>query len=461
MNFDRFQEILQGSAGIETDLFIIILAAILLLMLGLLFLLIRKLFFSKNIEAILSKQLKSGNNKEVIRLAREYMDKNTSGFFVLYYLAQAYEMQKNWVNALKYYQDALKQIQEKNRLYTDVLYHTAQIYRNLGKQKEALSYYLMILEKDDSFTRAIFEIASYHYENKNYKKAREYLEAVLQKRPGLIDARFLYGKILFESANYAAAIKQFALLEKYDSNNYEVYYYKACVLEASRQYTNAISAYQKTIGFDTIPQSAKEQCQIAVVQCYIRLKEYHSGIEVMSDFLSEENSNDTKQQLIYLYANLLMNTGEEYQSLKNYERVYRMNFQFKDVQIIYEKYKNLLPHSFLAHYFTSNEEKFLFVCQKILGKGNFNLLYRSTDFYLFSKGVFYIVFFRHIEPPNFSKLTDIEIIIYSFPVSPQGLELYSLQGISENSITHALLKKAEVIARDEFIGIVKDVAEGI
>ena len=244
-------------------------------------------------------------------------------------------------------------------------------------------------------------------------------------------------------------------MEKYDPENPEIYYYKAQTLESTKHYTSAIDFYKKALEFENLSANIRDKIYLSVTRLYIKLKNYYTGIEAIPEFLNGVKDDIIIKELLYLYANMLWNTSEEYQSLKNYERVYKMDFQFKDIQVIYEKYKSILPHSFLSFYFTGNEDKFLLTCQNILGSQNFNIQHRSLDFYIFSKGVFSIIFYRHIEPINFSKLTDMEIMLNSAPVSPQGVELYTLQGISDEAVTHALLKKAQIITGDEFIGVVK------
>ena len=85
-------------------------------------------------------------------------------------------------------------------------------------------------------------------------------------------------------------------------------------------------------------------------------------------------------------------------------------------------------------------------------------MYRHLDYYIYEKGVFYVVFYRHIEPVSFSKLTDIEVMLNSFQTRPQNIEIYSLSGIMDDAVTHFLLKTSRLIEGDEFINTVKKVA---
>ncbi|MGA2142177.1 MAG: tetratricopeptide repeat protein [Brevinematales bacterium] len=463
---------------IQDDLIIIFASIIVLFLSGIIILSLRALFLHQSIEKSMMARIKAGKYNEVIDIARDFINISQSkgrrnpGMFVLYYLAQAYEAIDSLNNALKYYTEASLQASKYGRMYSTILLHIAKISFKLGKNKEAQANYMMLLDKDPDNAEALYELACVHYRNRSLKKARECLETVLKKRSGLIEARSLYGKILFDTGNYLPALKQFSLLEKYDPSNYEVFYYKAKCFENLKKYAESIRAYQFILGHEWKNEihsnnntlvGIREGSQISVINLYIKIKDYHSGIYYVSEYLSNPSSEETKTELIYLYANLLWNTGEEYQALKNFERIYMMNPGYKDVAIMHERYKKILPHTYLKAYFTSNESStdgldFDSLCKRILARHVFKLMYRHLDYYIYEKGVFYVVFYRHIEPASFSKLTEIEVMLNSFQTRPQNIEIYSLSGIMDDAITHFLLKSSHIIEGDEFINTVKKIA---
>jgi tetratricopeptide (TPR) repeat protein len=458
------------SMKMEDNLLIPFLGLILLFLSTFIFFIVRSLFFQESLERKIYKKAHHKEYSEVIRLANDFLENNqkqkkSNSLLILYYLGMAYEATSSFSNALKCYLDAGMLAVKSKKLYHSILLHTAKSYNEIGKSKEALAYYLMLLEQDSSNIEALYDLAKFHYQNKNGKKARGYLEKLLKKRPGLLDARLIYGKIFLESGAYSSALKQFELLKKYDRDNFEVHYYRAKTLENLKRYSDAVKNYQWILSQDWAPsdqidiQKAQEECKISVINLYIKVKDYQNGIRFVSEYLGKPGNDETKIELIYLYANLLWNSGEEYQALKNFERIYKIKSDYKDVSIIYERYKKILPQNYLARYFTSDEESernnFDGVCRRILGKHQFNLLYKHSDFYIYSKGVFYIIFYRHIEPIAFSKLTDIEVILNSYKVKSQNAEIYSLSGVREDAVTHFLLKNARLIEGEEFIMTLK------
>jgi len=464
--------------SIQEDLLVLFFAVVSIGLGIIIFVLFKSTFIHQRIERNLVKKLKNKEFNAVINLAKDFIDNEKppgkkEAIFVMYYLAQAYEALDSFTSALKFYQEASLLSGKNKRLSVSILIRIAFLYQKMGKVKDALAHYFMVLDKDEFNPEALYNIAWLYYNNKNFKKARESLEKLLKKRAGILEARFLYGKILFETNRYQDAYSQFCWLERYDRDNYELAYMKCRALENLKRYTEAIKEYRKLIEreWKDIPsdknkllQEILEKSKIAIINLFIKIKDYISGIQYVSQYLSEVTSEDTKTELLYLYANLLWNTGEEYKALKNFERIYMMEPDFKDVAIMYERYKKILPHSYVSQYFTSNEDSeqlqnFDSFCRKILGRHNFNLLYKHNDFYIYSKGVFYVIFYRHIEPIPFSKLTDMEIILNSFDIKPQNIEIYSISGVREDAITHFLLKSSRLIEGTEFINTVKKVSQ--
>lgn len=210
---------------IQDDLVIIFSSVIVIFLAGIIIMILRTLFMRQSIEKSLMTKLKAKNYNEVIDIAREFINDNKSkgkgaSLFVIYYLAQAYEAIDSYSNALKHYTEASLQASKYKKLYSTILLHIAQISNKLGKHRDSLANYMMLLEKDPDNAEAMYELARVYYGNKYLKKARECLEKVLKQRSGLIEARFLYGKILFDSGSYQSSLKQFNLLEKYDPANH-------------------------------------------------------------------------------------------------------------------------------------------------------------------------------------------------------------------------------------------------
>ena len=286
---------------IQDDLLIVFASIIVLFLAGIIILSLKALFFHQGIEKSMMTGLKAGKYNEVIDKARDFINSGKSkarrnpSLFVLYYLAQAYEAIDSLNNALKYYTEASLQASKYRKLYSTILLHIAKISFKLGKNKEAQANYMMLLDKDPDNAEALYELARVYYKNKSLKKARECLENVLKKRSGLIEARSLYGKILFDTGNYLPAVKQFSLLEKYDPSNYEVFYYKAKCFENLKKYAEAIRAYQFILGHEWRNEihendnntlvGIREGSQISVINLYIKIKDYHSGIYYVSEYL--------------------------------------------------------------------------------------------------------------------------------------------------------------------------------
>ncbi|MCX7881716.1 MAG: tetratricopeptide repeat protein [Brevinematales bacterium] len=423
------------------------------------------MFLSQTIERTIQRLYKKKEYQECIRRITDRLEKQENlpqkeRLFLLYYLARAYEALDQLVSAIQFYQEASRVAGIRHPLYVDLLLALVSLYQRQGNYREALAYSMMVLQQKPDHPLALLKAAECQYALHHPRKAKEFLENLLTKRPGILEARFLYGKILYESGNSSLALKQWELLLNHHFENGLVWFYYARCLEQSKKYFEALRAYECFLkNASSGHPEEKWKTWIAVIQIWIKLKDYHKGIQYVSDYLSQPSPEEVKKELLYLYANLLWNTGEEYQSLKNIERLYMMDSTFKDVKTTYELYKKLLPHSYLGHYFTSRQEVFLALCKKILGRTAFQQLLVNGDLAIYGKGSFYVVFWRHIEAISHSKLTDISVLLSSFEVLPSSVEMYTLMGIREDAVLHELLKKSHVVEGQEFIQTVRSVIQ--
>ncbi|URA09331.1 tetratricopeptide repeat protein [Thermospira aquatica] len=440
-----------------------ILATVVLLLAGVVAWSFWAVFLSQTIEHRVQKLYKKGEYQECIRLISDRLEKNENishkeRLFLLYYLARSYESLNQVVSALQFYQEASRVAGPKHPLYHDLLLAVVNLYQRQQNYKEALAYAMMVLQQKEDHPYALLKAAECQYALHHNKKARELLEKLLKKRPGVLDGRFLYGKILYETGHAAFALKEWELLIRYHYQEGRVWFYYARCLENVRKYFDALSAYETFLKqyASGYPEERYKSWQ-AVIQIWIKLKEYHKGIQYVSEYLAQPAPEDIKKELLYLYANLLWNTGEEYQSLKNIERIYMMDPQFRDVKVTYEMYKKLLPHSYLSQYFTSREDVFLSVCKRLLGRTPFQEVVVNADVAIYGKGSFYVVFWRHIEAISHSKLTDMMVLLTSSENLPSSVEMYSLMGVREDAVLHELLKKSHLVEGQEFIQAVKEV----
>lgn len=461
--------------GLKWDLDLVILfAGLFLIALGLVIgLAMKNTLSGRAPERELSRKMKEGSYNDAVRMARELLEaenKKVHGrrdtLYLLHTLASAYEYTGQYANALQFYQEALVKAESRRRDKSHILLAMARVQKKLGKDKEALAGYMIALSEDPGMAEALYEMAALQYARKNVKKARETLERLLKKRPGLLDARFLYGQILFEGRSYTQALRQFEFLSRHDQHDYRVHLYKARIYEGLKRYTDALKTYRFVLESDWDRNGDEsfnhelEQSRVSVIELCIKLKDYYGGIQYVSEYLKSDSSDAVKTELIYLYANLLYNTGEEYKALKQFERVYLMNPDYKDVRLLYERFKKIFPQNYLDAYFTADApgggRDFEAACRKIIGlRKNFELLYRHLDFFIFSRGGFFVVFYRHIEPIPYSRLTDIQVLLDSYPQKPQNVEIYSLSGVRDDAVTHMLLRSAHIVEGDDFLSAVR------
>jgi len=446
---------------ISDDIIIIISIIIIIFLLSILFLIIRIVFILPTIEKVVLKKLKNNEFDEIIETVENYF-KNQSvkndkiDNYLFYYLALAYENKAQYDKALEYYLKIYTKFIKQKKFYIHILIKIANLYNKIGNYKEAFAFYLMVLENNKNSPEALYEIANYYYNNKNLSKAIDTLEKLLKLKPGLIDARILFSKVCFDAGNYLLSLKKIELIEKHYID-LELKFLKAKILEKLRRFTEAIKLYKEIVynyknEINTNLKHKKiiNESLINITYIFYKIKDYNSGISIIKDFIDIIDDKKILIEIYYLYANLLLNNLEEYFALEIYEKVYNIDPNYKDIKVIYEKYKNILQLKYLKNYFISNELNFDNFCKKIINDEQFVLVYKSNDYFIYSKFGYYKIFYRHIEPINYSKLTDIEILIDSYEYKPQFIEIYSLNGVQEDCLTHFLLKLSIVIKENDF-----------
>ena len=447
---------LSSIPGLEVEIFygLLILGGI--MMLGVVFLLIKNIFFNQNIEKTMSDRIKEKLWDEAIVIGTDYLKKNKITFSVANYLGIAYESKGDLKSAIDFFNKASIQIIRNRKLYLTTLLKLASLSEKAGNFNDALGYYLVVMENDEKRADALYEIARFHYNQKKVKKAKDYLEKLLEMRPGLIDARILYGKCLCDLNHYALALKQYEFLEKIENDNAALHFEKAQVLEQLKRYNEAIKSYENFLSKRDRAPEMVSKAKLSIVQLYVRNKDFNRGLEVVQKFLDEPNDDNLSAELFYLYANLLRHCGEEYLSLKMYERVYLLKRDFRDVESIVKRYKLYIENPVLSEYFTSDEDKFDRMAQKLTPNRRYELKFRSLDYYVYSRGGGYVIFYRHIEPLQFDKLNDLETLLTSYEFPMLTTEIYSVEGIEKDALLHTLAKKSSVIEGKEFIYYIQE-----
>ncbi|MFQ6102809.1 MAG: tetratricopeptide repeat protein [Candidatus Glassbacteria bacterium] len=138
-----------------------------------------------------------------------------------YPLGRSYKDAGQYERAVRAYLKALSFSPDSPEAIT-VLFELAQCYEELGKYKEALSYYEDYIEQiDEGATDEVlwhvgntaYKLADRLYGEGNLEEAQEYLKMVIELgRPQvlLIDAWFLSGEIFYASEEYDKALEAYS-----------------------------------------------------------------------------------------------------------------------------------------------------------------------------------------------------------------------------------------------------------
>lgn len=446
--------------GFSDDLLIGILGLVVVLILGLMMVVLRGLFFSSRGSHNLKKLLDAEENEKAIALVNRLLKKSPQSFVLNYYRAESLRKLGNLEEALESYKKAtvLPAKKKEESLRTAATLEAARLLMKLSREREGLSYYLMILENEPENPVALFETAQYYASVNQNQKAREYLETLLQIRPGVLDARFLYGKILFQSGLTSRALKQFELLKNHDFKNPHVFYYYGLCLEALRSPGEAMKAFETALSLEGMKRGERESLQLKLFSLMVKLKKYAEAKEKIEAALNETSSPQILADLHYLFGTLLWETLFEYDSLKQYEKVSQIDPSYKDVKEILGAQKEFLPLSYFSRYFTGDEMRFELSAWSLFGRRNTQLLRRGKDFYLLARGRFLLLLWRHLYPISESGVSDIEVLTSGMLAleNTDSLEIFSLAGVADEARDHPFLKRCVLTEGRNFIEFLED-----
>lgn len=115
-------------------------------------------------------------------------------------LANLYEENKDYDNALIYFKKAIK---ENNECYV-CYYHIGDIYNKLNKFERCLFYLQKAIKLYPEYSDALFSMAQCYRKMKNEKKMVEYLHKTLEKQPKHPGANHFLASLNHDSSKYSS-----------------------------------------------------------------------------------------------------------------------------------------------------------------------------------------------------------------------------------------------------------------
>lgn len=308
--------------------------------------------------------LKQGKYAQVSRVAKQVLVKDNRNVELHYILALSYIAQNKAELALM----ELKKINDLGNfggICTEVKFRKtiAELFEKFGNSEEALTEYLL-LTKLEPFEGDYFYKAGYHFEMRNKGgQAHKYYKKALELSPHDPNAHFRLGYILYRSKRYNDAKAELELAIKYDSSNYQASYYLGKIFQEMKDFQGALKSFERAQKDPTL----RTKSIVSSGHCYLSMKNWNQAASEFERAISMSKEDDSTD---ILYARYFLSLCYEKSrdvdgAIDQWEKIYRVKPDFKDVAEKLTQYQDLRTDDFLKDYLTAGAGEFNDICMSV------------------------------------------------------------------------------------------------
>lgn len=413
-------------------------------------------FFKKDNEITkIDAYLKNQNYKKALSTAQKYLHDNPNDFMLKYYIAQAYEGMRNYTAAVGFYEKAsiAASVTGHEEIKNSIYLKAANLYHKLGKLKEALGYYVMILNKSPKNLKALYEASTLLFQMKNYKKAKGYLETILKVKPENFRARFLLGQILYSLSDYKNANSHLSyILEKL--KNDDVFLDKVRLLLGDtkaklKQYDEAVSTLFPFISRpdyinDVLPK---------VIDFLIQGNNVKKAIEVANQNMGRVEQIQ-KAKIMYHLGNAYFKSSEIFKALDWWKKAYKANPRFTDLKETLKSHEMILNNPKMEYFFSTTDSVFGTFILKMLKIHTSNEVIRKKAYWIIKSENDVFVVYRKPFAVICPELDELERLLRQDLVSNLNVVIYSLYGLNDNCNNQFLIQQVEVVEKQALVKLV-------
>ena len=421
--------------------------------------LFRKFGNKDNLYLQAEKCINNGEYEKAKNICIGLIDSNPGDFVIRYLLGQAYEGLKDYTQAIYYYEKAsiFASSSTNETLKMKFFLKIADIYKRLKKNKEAMGYYALVLDKEPQNHKALLASGELLIELGSFQKARKVLESFVQIKPDHLRSRFLlakvYGKLnLFQDASVHL---EFIL----QNNKLEDDVLKTNASMFLADIYQKMKVYQKVIDVlsPLLDESKYFEDVIGnVIEAMIMLNQLDEALTLINTYIGSV-SKDKKCELTYLIASSYFKQRKYYEAVRKWVEAYELNPQYRDLNDIMSKYHPIIKNQKMEGIFTEDENKVELFLKKAFKGKSLSKMVKRKNFWVFEVNDVSTVLYKVPFPTPVKELTEIEEVIRRNFHFGSFFTLYSLYGISAAEDDNFNRKKVELINNDAFVIFVNSV----
>ncbi|OHD57598.1 MAG: hypothetical protein A2Y33_06050 [Spirochaetes bacterium GWF1_51_8] len=396
--------------------------------------------------------IKTGNFSKALALAQKHQKGNPNDYVVKYYIAQAYEGLHDYDSAAHYYEKAsvAASSSHNDEMKPQIYLKVGQLYKKKRMYKEALGYFLLVLDKIPTHSKVLYEASSLLFDTKNFQKAKGYLETLVKIKPDNVKARLLLGKSCYHLNEFNDAASHLeplvAKMQNSDPDYKDAVYYLADALALTKRYDKAVDALSNLMNDKMI----FEDVLLKIVNVLVRSNNLQRIMDFSNRYLNVV-SPSTKVALLYESGSALFKDGEVYRALYLWRDAATIDKNYKDLPDILKKYRVLLDNPKMENILSKNTVQFqdyvgrflrLRTASQIIKQQNYWIIKQSDTSYVICKVPF---------PLTPMDLEGISKDLKSEVIANFTINVYSLFGLTPECGNHFVFRKINLVQGADFL----------
>ena len=329
----------------------------------LIFFLVRMLTNPHRISAV-ADLLKQGRLPAAQKLAKSILAKDPKYSAAHYYLAKIYLaenkpelalMELKTVNAIGKFGSEIPEIEFRKLI--------SGLYERFGQLEEALKEYILLSQDDAGNADYWYQCARLFADLEKSEVAAKYARRAVELDPRHGPAHHILGMVLYRTKHQLEARVEFEAALRYDSSNYDSYYYLGKLLKESNDYTGALLAFeraQKSPAF-------KIKALVERGGTYMAQGSYENASIELERAVKLNKDEGSTESLYgrYFLALCYEKLKELDKAIDQWEKIYVKKPQFRDVAEKLTQYQEYRTDDRMKDFLTCSREEFVVLCRRI------------------------------------------------------------------------------------------------
>jgi tetratricopeptide (TPR) repeat protein len=322
------------------------------------------LFVPRRMEK-LSKSLESGQTQQVIRQAKKLLRKNARDVDAHHLLALAYERDEKHDLALMELK-IINQIGRFTALCAEIPFrkHLAALHRRYNHHEEALTEYLLLIDKDPGDAGHYYYAGQLFEERNLQDKALLYYRKAVELDGRHSDGHLKLGVLLLKSDRPLAAKEELEFCLKLDPENCPAHFYLGRLLKGLHDYPGALRSLEKA----RLDPAYAVRALIEIGITYLSMNNLERALTTLT---KARKLADPSRMTDFLYSRYFLSLCCERardldRAISLWEEIYKRRPTFKDVAQKLGHYQELRQDDRLKDYLTAGAGEFLDICRRLL-----------------------------------------------------------------------------------------------